>query len=119
MTKTITVHGIAHCDTVKKARAWLRDRGIQYQFHDFSKQGLPPAKLERWIVAAGWEALVNRKGTTWRNLDAAARDRVIDGPSASALMQQHTSVVKRPVVEWGDTVTVGFDPGRWERIAEP
>ena len=54
MTKTITVHGIANCDTVKKARAWLQDRGIDYQFHDFSKQGLPPAKVERWIEAAGW-----------------------------------------------------------------
>ncbi|MFC5498176.1 ArsC family reductase [Caenimonas terrae] len=118
MSKTITVHGIVNCDTVKKARAWLQERGIAYQFHDFKKQGLPAAMADRWIAAVGWEPLVNRKGTAWRKLDSAVQSSVVDAASALALMQEHTSVVKRPVVEWGDgTTTVGFDPVRWEQIA--
>ena len=117
MGKTITVHGIVNCDTVKKARAWLQERGIDYRFHDFKKDGLPPALVDRWIAAAGWEALVNRKGTTWRRFDDATRDAVIDAPSARAVMQGHTSVVKRPVVDWGDRVTVGFDAALWEQNA--
>jgi Spx/MgsR family transcriptional regulator len=115
MPKTITVHGIPNCDTVKKARAWLQERGIAYDFHDFKKLGLPPEKVDRWIAAAGWEALVNRKGTTWRQLDDASRAAVVDAASARALMQHNTSVVKRPVVEWGDgRITVGFDLALWE-----
>lgn len=117
MTKTIAVYGIANCDTVKKARAWLQDRGIDYRFHDFKKQGLPLDKVDRWIDAAGWEALVNRKGTTWRKLDAATQAGVVGAASARALMLEHVSVVKRPVVEWGDAISVGFDPVRWEQIA--
>ena len=117
MRKTITVHGIPNCDTVKKARAWLQDRGIDHQFHDFRKDGLPLDQIDRWIAAAGWDALVNRTGTTWRKLDATLRDAVVDAASASALMQQHTSVIKRPVVEWGDAVMVGFDPALWEQKA--
>lgn len=117
MNKTITVHGIPNCDSVKKSRAWLQERGIDYQFHDFKKQGLPLDKVDRWIAAAGWEALVNRKGTTWRKLDGATQAGVVDAASARALMQRETSVIKRPVVEWGDNVSVGFDPARWQRIA--
>jgi Spx/MgsR family transcriptional regulator len=117
MNKTITVHGIVNCDTVKKARAWLQERGIDYQFHDFKKQGLAPAMVDRWIAATGWEALVNRKGTTWRKLDDTTREGVVDAASARALMLETTSVIKRPVVEWGDRVTVGFDPLLWERNA--
>jgi Spx/MgsR family transcriptional regulator len=117
MTKTITLYGIPNCDTVKKARAWLDEHGIAYRFHDFRKDGLPPANVDRWIEAAGWERLVNRKGTTWRKLDSATQAAVVDAPSARALMQQTVSVIKRPVVEWDDTVTVGFDPAGWEQIA--
>ena len=117
MNKTITVHGIVNCDSVKKARAWLHERGMEYRFHDFRKQGLPLDKVDRWIAAAGWEALVNRKGTTWRKLDSATQAAVVDAPSAQALMERETSVIKRPVVEWGETVTVGFDPAHWEQIA--
>lgn len=117
MNKTITVHGIPNCDTVKKSRAWLQERGIDHQFHDFRKQGLQADKLDRWIAAVGWQALINRQGTTWRKLDSATQAAVLDAISARALMQRESSVIKRPVVEWGDTVTVGFDPARWEQIA--
>jgi arsenate reductase len=117
MDKTITVYGIANCDTVKKARAWLQDRGVAYQFHDFKKQGLPLDHVDRWIAAAGWDALVNRNGTTWRKLDDATRNGVVDAATARALMQQQPSVIKRPVVEWGPATTVGFDSVRWEPLA--
>ena len=90
---------------------------IAYRFHDFRKEGLPLATVDRWLAATGWETLVNRKGTTWRKLDSATRDGVVDAASARMLMQRETSVVKRPVVEWGEQITVGFDPDRWERIA--
>ncbi len=113
----VTVFGIANCDTVKKARAWLTVRGVNYEFHDFKKQGVPVNQLPRWIAAVGWEALVNRKGTTWRKLDEDSRAAVLDVASASALMLTHPSVVKRPVVAWpsGD-VTVGFDESRWQGL---
>jgi len=113
-TPPTTVFGIPNCDTVKKARAWLQAQGIGHQFHDFKKQGVPPEALDRWMASAGWEALVNRKGTTWRGLDEALRAAVTDTASARALLLAHASVIKRPVVEWSDgRITVGFDPVAW------
>jgi arsenate reductase len=106
----VTVFGIPNCDTVKKSRTWLTAHGVDYSFHDFKKQGVPAEQLPGWIAAVGWEKLVNRKGTTWRKLDAATQAAVVDAASASALMQAQPSVVKRPVVLWADGgVTVGFD----------
>lgn len=111
-----TLYGIPHCDTVKKARAWLSEHGIEHRFHDFKKQGVPEAALDRWLAAAGWETLVNRKGTTWRGLDEATRAAVVDTASARALLLQHVSAIKRPVVEWADgLVTIGFSPDEWTR----
>lgn len=111
----ITLYGIANCDTVKKARAWLTERGVSHEFHDFKKHGVPPAELARWADVVGWESLLNRKGTTWRKLAAEDQLAVHDQGSALALMQAQTSVIKRPVVDWGNgDVTVGFDPQVWE-----
>lgn len=105
-----TVYGIANCDTVKKARAWLTEAGVSASFHDFKKAGLPPALLDGWLAALGWETLLNRKGSTWRKLDEASRAAVQDMASARALMLAQHSVVKRPVVAWPDgRTTVGFD----------
>ena len=115
-TPHITVFGIPNCDTVKKARQWLADHGQDYQFHDFKKQGVPSDLLPVWQKAAGWEPLVNRKGTTWRKLDAASQAGVTDAASARALMLAQASVIKRPVVQWSaDTadISVGFDPEAW------
>lgn len=113
----VTVFGIPNCDTVKKARTWLTDQGVDYLFHDFKKQGVPADLLPGWIAAVGWETLVNRKGTTWRKLDDATRAAVIDGPTASALMLANPSVVKRPVAVWADgRVTVGFDATEWQGL---
>lgn len=117
MGKTITVYGIANCDTVRKARAWLDAHGVDHRFHDFKKAGLPLERVDNWLAAVGWEALLNRKGTTWRKLDSGAQQSVGDALSARALMQQQPSVVKRPVVEWGSQITVGFDAPLWERMA--
>ena len=106
----VTVFGIPNCSTVKKARTWLSDQGVDYAFHDFKKQGVPADLLPGWIAAVGWEKLVNRKGTTWRKLDDATQSAVVDADTASDLMLANPSVVKRPVVVWGDgCVTVGFD----------
>lgn len=118
--QTITLYGIANCDTVKKARAWLDQQGRRYAFHDFKKQGLPPELLDHWMASVGWEKLLNRKGTTWRRLDPGAQTAVTDAASARGLMLLQTSVIKRPVVQWGDganaTVTVGFDAATWPSV---
>jgi Spx/MgsR family transcriptional regulator len=107
---TITLYGIPNCDTVKRARACLAGQGATVVFHDFKKAGMPADRLAAWIASAGWERLLNRQGTTWRQLADAIRHSVTDAASASALMQQQASVVKRPVVEWPDgAITVGFD----------
>ena len=109
-----TVYGIPNCDTVKKARAWLNEHGVPHEFHDFKKQGVAPGDLDHWLQSVGWERLVNRKGTTWRQLDEATRAAVVDAASARALMLAHSSVIKRPVVRWaGGATTVGFDAADW------
>jgi Spx/MgsR family transcriptional regulator len=110
----ITVYGIPNCDTVKRARAWLTAQGREHTFHDFKRQGVPPDRLDAWMAAQGWERLLNRQGTTWRKLDDPVKQAVVDAASARALMLAQASVIKRPVVEWGDgAVTVGFDEAAW------
>ena len=107
----ITLYGIPNCDSVKKARTWLSEHAVPYQFHDFKKQGVPPAQLDAWLQAVGWETLLNRKGTAWRKLDAATQAAVVDAASARALVLTQTSLIKRPLVVWADgAVSVGFKP---------
>ena len=104
----ITLHGIPNCDTVKKARAWLDAHGVDYRFHDFKKLGAPASLIERWADAVGWEALLNRRGTTFRGLGDADKSD-IDRAKAVRLMEANPSLIKRPVVEDGNgKVTVGF-----------
>ncbi|AOF87663.1 transcriptional regulator, Spx/MgsR family protein [Hydrogenophaga sp. RAC07] len=110
----ITVYGIPNCDTVKKARAWLTDQGVEHHFHDFKKQGVPEVELDRWLAAVGWETVINRKGTTWRQLDETVRAGVSDAASARAVALANPSVIKRPVVQWTDGITVGFDAAAWQ-----
>ena len=109
----IKVYGIPNCDTVKKARAWLAEQGVAHEFHDFKKQGVPEDRLDAWLAAVGWERLLNRRGPTWRKLDPALQTGVVDGTSAKPVMVAHSSVIKRPVVEWGDAITAGFDADDW------
>jgi Spx/MgsR family transcriptional regulator len=109
--KTIHLYGIPNCDTVKKARDWLTAHGVDYVFHDFKKQGVPADLLPAWLQAVGRDTLINRKGPTWRNLGPQVHATVVDDPSAIAVMMEHSSVIKRPLVVWADgTVTVGFKP---------
>jgi Spx/MgsR family transcriptional regulator len=110
----IILYGIPNCDTVKKARAWLVSQGLAHTFHDFKKAGVPPDRLASWEAAVGWPKLLNRQGTTWRKLDAAVQACVTDAASAQALMRAQPSVIKRPVVDWGDNITVGFDANDWD-----
>jgi Spx/MgsR family transcriptional regulator len=113
----ITVYGIPNCDTVKKARAWLAAHGAAHTFHDFKKQGVPADRLTAWQQAVGWEKLVNRQGTTWRKLDPQLQAATVDAASARSLMLAQPSVIKRPVVDWGTQITVGFDEKSWsERL---
>lgn len=113
MKKTI-VYGIPHCDSVKKARIWLSEQGLSYEFHDFKKQGVPDARLTQWLKDCGWETVLNRKGTTWRKLDPATQAAVRDAASAKTLMLQQASVIKRPVIEWASgATTVGYSPEKW------
>ena len=109
----IKMYGISNCDTVKKARAWLTQQGVAHEFHDFKKQGLALDLLNHWHTEVGWDALLNRKGTTWRQLPPETQASVTDARTATALMLAHPSVVKRPVVVWPKAVTVGFDASRW------
>lgn len=111
----ITLYGIPNCDTVKKARAWLAGRGIEAEFHDYKKQGVPEADLRRWVKALGWEALLNRKGTTWRKLDPARQAQVSDAGSAIALMLEQPSVIRRPVLVRGEVLLTGFDEAAWAK----
>ena len=108
------VYGIPNCDSVKKARVWLTEHGQDYDFHDFKKQGVPEERLQQWLQCCGWEVVLNRKGTTWRKLDAAAQSAVIDPQSATQLMLVQASVIKRPVIEWPSGAnTVGYTPEQW------
>ena len=114
---TITLYGIPNCDTVKKARAWLAEHGVEYSFHDFKKAPPTEARLQAWVEELGWEKLVNKQGTTWRKLDPQMQSGVKDAASARKLMLDNVSVIKRPVVEWGTKSTVGFDPKEWALLA--
>lgn len=104
-----TLYGIPNCDTVKKARAWLDAHGVAYTFHDYKKGGADPSLVAGWVDRLGWEALLNRAGTTFRKLGPADKDG-LDAERAVALMSAHPSLIRRPVVVDGDRLLVGFKP---------
>jgi len=116
----MVIYGIPNCDTVRRARAWLAEHGVAHRFHDFKKAGVPEERLDSWLAAAGWERLLNRQGTAWRQLGDAERAAVVDAGSARRVMLAHSSTVKRPVAEWDDGVTtVGFHADDWQRRLHP
>ena len=113
---SITVYGIRNCDTVKKARGWLDGLGLEYRFHDYKKAGIAPGKLREWVDAQGWEAILNRNGSTFRKLPEAERSD-LDATRAIRLMGANPSAIKRPVAEYahedGSGLLVGFDAQQW------
>ena len=108
-SKQITIYGIKNCDTMKKARAWLDAKGVAYAFHDYKAEGIDKASLEQWAKEVGWETLLNRAGTTFRKLPDAQRENVTE-KKAIALMLEQPSMIKRPVLEVGGKLVVGFKP---------
>lgn len=115
---TSTIYGIRNCDTVKKARAWLDAAGVDYAFHDYKTAGVPAADLRRWVDRLGWETLLNRAGTTFRKLPDADRAD-LDAHRALRLMLAHPSAIKRPVLERGDLLLVGFKPDAYAAALIP
>ncbi len=109
----VTLYGIRNCDTMKKARAWLDARGVPYAFHDYKAEGIDRAQLESWAGSVGWETLLNRAGTTFRKLPEAERTD-IDERRALALMLDQPSMIKRPVLDLGGRILVGFKPEAYE-----
>lgn len=111
-----TLYGIPNCDTVKKARTWLTDQQQDFTFHDFRKQGLDEATVQHWLRHVDWEILVNKKGTTWRGLPDERKAAVTDAASATALMLEFPSVIKRPVLQTAAACHVGFKPDQYSQI---
>jgi arsenate reductase len=107
-----TLYGIRNCDTVKKARAWLEARGVDYAFHDYKTAGIDEARLRGWAAEMGWERLLNRSGTTFRKLPEAEREG-IGADKAIALMLAQPSMIKRPVLDLGGRRLVGFREAEW------
>lgn len=103
------VYGIPNCNSVKKALDWLKKHKIEYTFHDFKKAGITESKLKSWTKSVGWLALVNKKGTTWRKLDARTQETIRDEKTAIRLMLEKSSIIKRPVIEMDSEIIVGFD----------
>jgi len=112
--KTV-IHGIKNCDTMKKARAWLDANGVAHEFHDYKVSGIDRETIEKWVQAVGWEVLLNRAGTTFRKLPDSAK-KGIDERKAIKLMLEHPSMIKRPVLERGRTLLVGFDDERYSAL---
>ena len=110
-----TLYGIANCDTIKKARKWLEQRGIAYKFHDYKKSGVTKEMLTDWAILVGWETLLNKGGTTFRKLDEAIRSNV-DENIAIQLMLEQPSMIKRPVLEHEGEVLVGFKSSEYEAL---
>jgi arsenate reductase len=110
------LYGIPNCTTVKKARTWLTENGIDSPFHDFKKQGVSEELLKTWLKQIGWEKLVNRQGTTWRQLPDEAKAAVCDEAGAIRLILEKSSVIKRPVLELDGKIILGFDEATYQTL---
>ncbi|PCI45063.1 MAG: ArsC family reductase [Proteobacteria bacterium] len=110
---TVHMYGIPNCDTIKKARKWLTEHAIDYVFHDYKKEGVDAALLQAWCAKVGWEVLLNKRGTTWRKLSDADKN-ALDASKAQALLIEHVSMIKRPVLLCGEHIEVGFSVAAYE-----
>ena len=109
---TVRVYGIRNCDTMKKAFAWLDAHRVPYEFHDYKKAGVPAGKLKAWASRVGWEKLANTRGPTWRKIPEKQRQN-LDAGRALRLLEENSSAIRRPVLESGERVVVGFDPAEF------
>ena len=114
MAKPITIYGIKNCDTMKKARAWLEKHGVVYAFHDYKAAGIDHGRLEGWAKSVGWETLLNRAGMTFRKLPDRDKEGITE-KKAIALMLDQPSMIKRPVLDVGGKLLVGFKPAEYEK----
>ncbi len=108
----VTIFGIKNCDTVRKARRWLDGHAVEYSFHDVRSDGLTRAQLESWVQTLGWESLLNRRGTTWRKLPESVRGN-LDRRTAIKLMLEQPAMIKRPVLDLGNSLHLGFSEETW------
>jgi Spx/MgsR family transcriptional regulator len=111
----IVIYGIKNCDTMKKARAWLDENGVAYKFHDYKNAGIDRPRLEQWVKSLGWEAVLNRAGTTFRKLPDADKDGLTE-KKAVALMLAQPSMIKRPILEVEGNIAAGFRPADYEKL---
>ena len=112
----VKVFGIPNCGSVKKARTFLEDNNIAYDFHDYKKEGVSEERLQKWGEEFGWETVLNKKGMTWRNLDEATKLAVINQDLAVKLMKQQTSAIKRPIIESAKGNLIGFDENKYQSV---
>ena len=111
------IYGIKNCDTVKKAQKYLQEKDISYEFHDYKKLGISKEKLSEWCDVVGWQVLLNKRGTNWRNLSDYIKNSVVDKESDINIMLSNHSIIKRPVLEKGDLLIVGFDLDQFDKLA--
>jgi arsenate reductase len=114
ITPTLTMYGITNCDTIRKARAWLESHDVAYRFHDYRVEGLEAERLDGWVGKVGWEVLLNKASTTFRELSDKEKQG-LDEQKAKALMLAKLTVIKRPVLELGDRILVGFKPDVYQQ----
>ncbi|MFB0907945.1 MAG: arsenate reductase [Spirosomataceae bacterium] len=113
----LTLYGIPNCNTVKKARTWLEENNVEYEFHNYKKDGISKEKIENWMTQQPWEKLVNRAGMTYRKLSDEEKAAIIDNESATELMMEKTSVIKRPIVEKeGEIIASGFKEDEYQEF---
>lgn len=112
---TITLYGIPNCDTTKKAWQWLTKNNVVFSFHDYKKESISKQKLEEWCNKLGWELIFNKRSTTWRELPEAEQKKATSQPAAIKLMIQNNSIIKRPVLQFGNKLLVGFKEAEYEK----
>jgi Spx/MgsR family transcriptional regulator len=113
----MTVYGIKNCNTVKSALEWLNKNKVEFEFHDYKKAGITATQLSAWCKQVSWESLVNKRGTTWRQLSEADQKKIVNEKSAIALMIEKTSVIKRPLIEEnGKVLLLGYDEVEYKKV---
>lgn len=112
---SVEVYGISNCDTVKKARRWLEQQQIEYRFHDFRKDGLEKSQLDEWCEQLGWQNVINRRSTSWRELDDETK-QALNEAKAKQLMLDKPTLIKRPILNDGEQILNGFNEKAWEQV---